>query len=63
MKNNKKAQVNTTSMSGKYPDVIKCGAAIFHIKSIDDANLQVSYRSLVGFMTHWVTFRNGTIHS
>ena len=50
-------------MSGKYPDVIKCGPGVFHIRSIDDANLGVTYRSLAYISSHWITFRNGTIYA
>ena len=52
VKNKLKALVSSTSMSGKYPDGIRCGFAIFHIQSIDDANKGVTYRSLAGVAKH-----------
>lgn len=63
VKNKDKAQVSTTSMSGKYPDAIKCGSSFFHIRSVDDANSGVIYWSPVGTSVNEVIFRNGIFHA
>ena len=45
VKNNSKELVSTTSMSGKYPDAIRCGPVTLYIQSVDDPNQGVTYRA------------------
>ena len=49
LKNKQKSMAATTSMSGRYPDAIKCENAILFIVSVDEANLGVTYRVMTDF--------------
>lgn len=61
-KNRSKDLIAKTSMSGKYPDAIKCrNGVILYIQTVDDANSRVTYRTRNDYDEFMMAYKNGTL--
>lgn len=59
-KNRSKDVIAQTSMSGKYPDAIKCrNGVILKVQSVDDANSRVTYRTRDNIHEFMIVYQNG----